>query len=165
MFELPSLVRFYLARIRERLWIKPLMSCVLSIGAVMIAGIVDGITLGVKLPNVSAEALETMLTIMSSSMLVIATFAVGSMISAYASASGTATPRAFPLIVADDVSQIALSTFIGAFIFSIVGLAAQLNGYYTGAGRFVLFIITLFVFSIVVLAFVRWVDRIARLGR
>lgn len=48
MFELPSLVRFYLARIRERLWIKPLMSCVLSIGAVMIAGVVDGITLGVQ---------------------------------------------------------------------------------------------------------------------
>jgi uncharacterized membrane protein len=165
IFELPSLVRFYLARIRERLWIKPLMSCVLSIGAVMIAGVVDGITLGIKLPNVSAEALESMLTIMSSSMLVIATFAVGSMISAYASASVTATPRAFPLIVADDVSQVALSTFIGAFIFSIVGLAAQLNGYYAGSGRFVLFVITLFVFAIVVIAFVRWVDRIARLGR
>lgn len=165
MLELPSLFRFYLARIRERLWIKPLMSCVLSIGAVMIAGVVDDVDLGIKLPNVSAEALETMLTIMSSSMLVIATFAVGAMLSAYASASGTATPRAFPLVVADDVSQIALSTFIGAFIFSIVGLAAQLNDYYAGPGRFVLFIITLFVFAIVVLAFVRWVDRIARLGR
>lgn len=165
VFELPSLVRFYLARIRERLWIKPLMSCVLSIAAVVIAGVVDDIDLGMKLPKVSAESLETMLTIMSSSMLVIATFAVGSMLSAYASASGTATPRAFPLVVADDVSQIALSTFIGAFIFSIVGLAAQLNGYYTGPGRFVLFVITLLVFAIVVLAFVRWVDRIARLGR
>lgn len=165
MSEVPSLFRFYLARIRERLWIKPLMSCVLSIGAVVIAGVVDDIEWGIKLPNVSAEALETMLSIMSSSMLVIATFAVGAMLSAYASASSTATPRAFPLVVADDVSQIALSTFIGAFIFSIVALAAQLNGFYAGAGRFVLFIITLFVFAIVVLAFVRWVDRIARLGR
>lgn len=165
MLEIPNTIRFYLARIRERLWVKPLMSCVLSIGAVLIAGIADDIDIGIKLPSVSAESLVTMLSIMSSSMLVIATFAVGAMLSAYASASGTATPRAFPLVVADDVSQIALSTFIGAFIFSIVGLVAQLNGYYAGPGRLVLFVITLSVFAIVVLAFVRWVDRIARLGR
>ena len=165
MLEIPNTIRFYLARIRERLWIKPLMSCVLSIAAVLIAGVADDIDIGIKLPQVSAESLVTMLSIMSSSMLVIATFAVGAMLSAYASASSTATPRAFPLVVADDVSQIALSTFIGAFIFSIVGLVAQLNGYYAGPGRLVLFVITLFVFAIVVLAFVRWVDRIARLGR
>ena len=165
IFVLPNIVKFYLARIRERLWIKPLMSCVLSIAAVLVAGSADHMEFASKLPKVSAESLEIILTIMSSSMLVIAMFAVGAMLSAYASASGTATPRAFPLVVADDVSQIALSTFIGAFIFSIVGLAAQLNGYYAGPGRFVLFVITLFVFAIVVLAFVRWVDRIARLGR
>lgn len=165
MLEIPNIIQFYLARIRERLWVKPLMSCVLSIGAVLLAGIADDIDVGIKLPQVSAESLEVLLTIMSSSMLVIATFAVGAMLSAYASASGTATPRAFPLVVADDVSQIALSTFIGAFIFSIVGLVAQLNGYYKSSGKLVLFIITLFVFAIVVLAFVRWVDRIARLGR
>lgn len=165
MPELPNTIRFYLSRIRERLWIKPLMSCMLSIGAVLLAGFADDVDVGIKLPQVSAESLEVLLTIMSSSMLVIATFSVGAMLSAYASASGTATPRAFPLVVADDVSQIALSTFIGAFIFSIVGLVAQLNGYYKSSGKLVLFIITLFVFAIVVLAFVRWVDRIARLGR
>lgn len=165
MLETPNIIRFYLARIRERLWVKPLMSCVLSIAAVLVAGIADDIDVGIKLPQVSSESLVALLTIMSSSMLVIATFAVGAMLSAYASASSAATPRAFPLVVADDVSQIALSTFIGAFIFSIVGLVAQLNGYYQSLGKLVLFVITLFVFAIVVLAFVRWVDRIARLGR
>jgi uncharacterized membrane protein len=102
---------------------------------------------------------------MASSMLVIATFAVSSMIAAYASASGTATPRSFPLIVADDVSQMALSAFIGAFIFSIVALVALMNGFFEAGGQFVLFVMTIAVFAWVVLTFVRWVDTIARLGR
>jgi uncharacterized membrane protein len=98
-------------------------------------------------------------------MLVIATFAVASMVSAYASASSSATPRSFALVLADDVSQFALSTFIGAFIYSIVALMAVKNEYYASAGIFTLFVLTVAVFGIVVITFVRWVDRVARLGR
>jgi uncharacterized membrane protein len=98
-------------------------------------------------------------------MLVIATFAVSSMVAAYAAASATATPRTFPLIIADDASQNALSTFIGAFIFSSVALVAIKNGYYEEAGRFVLFVLTLLMFAVVILTFVGWMDSIARLGR
>ena len=95
----------------------------------------------------------------------IATFAVASMISAYASASNTATPRSFPLVISDDVSQNALSTFIGAFIFSIVALIALKNSYYDKAGRFALFVLTLMILAMIIITFVSWVDRIARLGR
>src|SRR5690606_24361975 len=42
---------------------------------------------------------------------------------------------------------------------------ALLNGFYEHSGRFVLFLVTIFVFSLVIISFVRWVDRIARLGR
>jgi hypothetical protein len=41
-------------------------------------------------------------------MLVISIFAVGSMVSAFSAASGTATPRSFKLIIGDDVSRNAL---------------------------------------------------------
>src|SRR5690606_15789564 len=58
-----------------------------------------------------------------------------------------------------------LSTFVGAFIFSIVSLMAVQNNYYATAGLFVLFMLTAIVFGVVVFTFVRWVDRIARLGR
>ena len=98
-------------------------------------------------------------------MLMIATFAVASMVSAYASASNTATPRSFSLVISDDVSQNALSTFIGAFIFSIVALIALKNSYYDKAGRFALFVLTLMILAMVIITFVSWVDRIARLGR
>jgi uncharacterized membrane protein len=98
-------------------------------------------------------------------MLAIATFAVGSMVSSYASASGDATPRSFPLVISDDVSQNALSGFIGAFIFSVVALIALKSGFYEKVGHFALFCATIFVFGTVILLFIRWVDCIARLGR
>ncbi len=156
--------QFILNRLGEQLWVKPLLMCLLSIAGALLAAAADLIP-PQFVPQVSADSVETLLKIISSSMLVIATFAVGSMVSAYASASTSATPRSFALIVADDVSQNALSAFVGAFIFSIVALVALMNGYYDKAGRFLLFVLTLVVFAIVILTFVRWVDRIARLGR
>ena len=160
-----SHILFALRRLRERLWARPLVMCVLSIGAVFCATLADRFAPAEFLPRIQADSLESLLTIQASSMMVIATFAVASMVSAYASASTAATPRAFALVVADDVSQNALSTFIGAFIFSIVALTASQNGFFERAGMFTLFALTLFVFAVVILTFVRWVDRIARLGR
>ena len=139
--------------------------CALSVTGAFLARMADDTDLGSVVPDISAESIETLLKIISASMLVIATFAVASMVSAYASAASTATPRTFALVIADDVSQNALSTFIGAFIFSIVALVALENGYYEKAGRFALFVLTLSTFASVILTFVRWVDRIARLGR
>lgn len=158
-------IRFILSRIGERLWVRPLAMCVLSIAAAFAASAADDLVADRLVPDISLESIETLLSIISSSMLVIATLAVTSMVSAYASASTTATPRSFPLIVADDVSQNALSTFIGIFIFSIVALIALKTGFYGKAGRFALFALTLAAFGMVIVTFVRWVDRIARLGR
>jgi uncharacterized membrane protein len=157
--------RFFLSRLSERLWVKPLVVCLLSVAGALLAHLADDSGLDKIVPDIKTDSLETLLKVISSSMLVIATFAVGSMVSAFASASSTATPRSFSLVVADDVSQNALSTFIGAFIYGIVALIALQNGYYGKAGRFAIFVLTLLVFAIVILTFVRWVDRVARLGR
>ncbi|MGE4073812.1 MAG: DUF2254 domain-containing protein [Lysobacterales bacterium] len=158
-------LRFLFNRLRERLWVRPLLICVLSIGAAFGAKLADGLGLSDLFPEVSVESVQSLLSIMASSMLVIATFALSSMVSAYASAAATATPRSFPLVLADDGSKNALSTFIGAFIFSIVALVATKNHYFGSAGVFVLFLITALVFAAVVVTFVRWSDGIARLGR
>lgn len=149
----------------ERLWVRPLAFCIVSLGGVFLAKVPDLYNLGSSVPEIDPDSIEALLTVVAASMLVIATFAVGSMVSAYASAAGTATPRSFPLVVADDVSQNSLSVFVGAFIFCLIALVALKNHYYEKAGHFSLFVLTLFVFSWVILTFVRWVDTIARLGR
>ena len=158
-------IRVFLNRYRDRLWVKPLVVCLLSIVLVFAAKLADRTSLGQIVPLINADSIESLLSIMAASMLVIATFSVASMVSAYASASTTATPRSFTLVVADDASQNALSTFVGAFIFSILALTAAKNHYFATAGLFILFVLTLSVFAIVIFTFVRWVDSIARLGR
>lgn len=158
-------IKFFASRVRERLWVKPLAVCLLSTAGVFLAKAADHASLDRRIPTITSESLEALLSIMGASMLVIATFAVASMVSAYASASSVATPRSFRLVIADDVSQNALSTFIGAFIFSIVALTAVKNDFFEKAGLLALFVLTVLVFGLVILTFVRWVDRIARLGR
>ncbi len=158
-------LRFLISKINERLWVRPLVLCLLSIGGIYAASFIDDTNLARVLPDIKSDSVESLLSIMASSMLVIATFAVGSMVAAYASSSAGATPRSFSLVLADDVSQNALSAFVGAFIFSLVSLIAVQNDMFGSAGLFAIFFLTVLVFGVVVGTFVRWVDRIARLGR
>jgi uncharacterized membrane protein len=158
-------ILIYLNRLRERLWFIPLVFCLISVAAALIAHQADGTRLNDLVPIIKTESIEGLLDILSSSMLVISIFAVASMLSAYSAASTTATPRSFKIVITDDVSQYALSTFIGAFIFSIVATVAMDIGYYNQAGKFIFFLITLVFFLLVILTFLRWEDRISRLGR
>lgn len=144
---------------------RPLFFCVLSVAAAVVARAADKLNIDYRIPSIASDSIETLLGITAGSMLVIATLAVTSMVSAYASASSTATPRSFSLLVSDDLSQNALSTFLGAFIFTFVALVALKNGFYGKSGLFVIFVMTVAVVAFVVLTFVRWVDWIARLGR
>jgi len=160
-----SRLSFLVGSLKERLWVQPLGYALFAVAAIFAAGLADNFAAAVYVPQITAETNEKLLTVISASMLVVATFAVASMVSAYASAGASATPRAFALVITDSVSQTALSSFIGAFIFSIVGIIAVKTGYYGSGGRFVIFLLTLAIFVWVVLTFVRWVDNIARLGR
>lgn len=159
-------ILFALNRLKEKLWLRPLIFCVLSVFGALLASIADSNShLNEIVPKIKTESLEQLLSTISGSMLVISIFAVGSMISAFSAASNTATPRSFKLITADDVSQNALSVFIGSFIYSIVAMVALKNGYYGKAGHFILFLFTLLFFALVIVTFLRWVERISKLGR
>lgn len=158
-------IRVFHNRLSERLWVKPLAIALVSIAAAFISKLADDSVLVEFVPEIKAEVIVTLLSVMASSMLVVATFAVSSMVAAYASASNVATPRSFPLVVRDDVSQNALSTFIGAFIFSIIALTAVKGHYFKEAGLFFVFVLTVLAFGIVIFTLVHWIDRIARLGR
>ena len=158
-------ITIYYNKISQQLWFRPLLFCLFSVFGALLAHEADGIGMSEFVPKIDTESIKGLLDTISSSMLVISIFAVTSMISAFSSASNTATPRSFKVVVTDDVSQNALSVFIGAFIFSIVATIALDNGYYQKSGRFILFLFTLLLFTVVILTFLRWVDRISRLGR
>jgi uncharacterized membrane protein len=157
--------RFLLYRLKEKLWIKPLLLCVLSIACVFAAKTADSFLDSKHIPDINAESVETLLSIMASTMMVIATFSAGTMVNAYSSAGHSSTPRSLSLIISDDVSQYALSVFVGAFIYSAVAITAMHLAFFDTAGIFILFCLTCTVFVVVILTFIRWVDSVARLGR
>ena len=162
---MPSKLQFLFKRMGEKLWLRPLEFCLLAVLATVAAAYADNLgSLGL-VPKVEHETVEKLLSVIAASMLGVATFAVASMVSAYASVGSSATPRAFSLVVSDDVSKTALSTFIAAFIFSVIALIAIKSGFYGRTGLFLLLIMTIAVLGWVVFSFVRWVDQIARLGR
>ena len=160
-----SKLRFLYRRLGEQLWIRPLMFCLLAVLAAFAAAMADRLDVHDLFPKIERDTVEKLLSIIAASMLGVATFAVGSMVSAYASVSNSATPRAFTLVISDDVSKTALSTFIAAFIFSVIALVAIKTGFYGRTGLFIVFALTIFVLGWVVFVFIRWVDQIARLGR
>lgn len=155
-----------LEKLRERLWVRPALYSVAAVSLVGLARLADSLpALPAALPMVAPETTEKLLTVLASTMLAVATFAVGSMLSAYSAATTNSSPRTFKLVLADDMSQAALSRFVGTFIFAVIGILASREAGLGATGQRALFVMTVAVFVWVVTTFVRWTDTIARLGR
>lgn len=111
------------------------------------------------------NALDQILEIFASSMLLVVTFSLATMVSAYSTASAGVTPRATRLLLEDHKSQNVISIFLGAFIFSIVTMVALSTQYYSDGARFILFIFTALLIILVIATIIGWVDSLSRLGR
>lgn len=152
------------SRLSRRLWVRASLYGVIGISTAL-AAIVIGPHLPAGLPrSVGSNAVDAILQIIASSMLAVTTFSLSTLVSATATAAGSATPRATQLLLEDPTAQRALSTFLGAFLFSLVGLIALNTDLYGEGGRFVLFIATLIVVALIVITLLRWMDHLAGLG-
>jgi uncharacterized membrane protein len=98
-------------------------------------------------------------------MLAVTTFSLSIMVSAFASASAAASPRATALVVGDEHAHTAIASFISAFIYSIIAKTALGIEYYGPAGRFILFLSTLAVIIFLIYTLIRWVRTMSSLGR
>ena len=115
--------------------------------------------------SMGAAAVDSLLSILASSMLAVTTFSLSVTTAAYGAATSNVTPRATTLLMQDRVTQNVLSTFIGSFLFSIIGIVVLKTGAYGPQGRGVLFVVTIGVFVLVVISLLRWIDQLSRLGR
>lgn len=152
-------------RVVRQIWFRAALISLFGVGLALVAAFV-----GPYLPaNVHAQlgqdAVGTILQIMASSMLAVTTFSLTAMVSAYGSATQLATPRATQLLIGDPTSQNALSTFLGAFVFSVVGIIGLQSSVYGDSGRVVLFSGTVLVVAVVVVTLLRWIGHITGFGR
>ena len=119
---------------------------------------------GIALQRASAVVAD-LLGVLTSSMLAVTTFSLAIAVSPFAVASGSATPRATILLQEDRTTQNVLATFLGAFLFGLVGLIALHANFYDASGKVVVFLFTAAVFALVVLALIRWIDHLMRFGQ
>lgn len=162
-----SQIAFKLRQIAQRMWFLPAAFSAAAVLTLMFAfGMARLIPDQDHLPfTMPSNAVESILTVLASSLLTVAVFALSTIVSALSSASSSTTPRAVPLIVGDRSAQTSISVFIGAFLFSIVGIIGLSAGIYSEAGRLLLFVVTLAVVALVVMALLRWIGQISAIGR
>lgn len=149
----------------NQLWFTVALYCLLGVAAALSALFTDRLIPPTFSSQIGADAVDRILGIIAASMLAVATFSISTMVQAFASAATGATPRAAQLVVEDRTAQTALATFIGAFVFSLVGLIALSTGAYGSSGRLVLFVATIAVVVLIVVMLLRWIHRLSRLGR
>lgn len=157
-------VRVFLTRMARAVWFRASMFSVGALALALAAGIAQPFLPELSI-NLGQGALDEILQILATSMLAVTTFSLTAMVTAYGSASQGATPRASQLLVADPTAQNVLSTFIGAFVFSMVGIVALSTGYYGPQGQAILFFGTLAVIAIVVAVLLRWIAHLGSFGR
>ena len=158
-------ILFAVRQIVREMWFLPAAFSLVAVLVVVIA--YYSASLAWKEPpfEMPADAVSSLLSILAASMLSVAVFSLSTLVSALASATQNTTPRAVPLIVADRTAQTAISTFIGAFMFSIVGIIGLSAGIYSQSGRLLLFLVTLAVTILVVVALIRWIGQVSKIGR
>ncbi|TCT37645.1 DUF2254 domain-containing protein [Martelella mediterranea] len=149
----------------RQIWFVAAIYCVAGIVTALI-----GIMLNPYIPpgigrTIGANSVSSLLTIIASSMLTVLIFSLNTVVQATSAAASSATPRAVGTLLEDRTAQSALSTFLGSFIFSLVGLVALNTNLYGDGGRLVLFIATLAVIVLIVIILLRWINYLGRLGK
>lgn len=156
---------FYLKEIIKKMWFRCCLYCLFALFAFF-----SGSTLGEFVPKslkqvITMEGVSDILKILASSMLAVTTFSLSTMVQAFSAAATTATPRANRLLMEDSTAQNALGSFIGAFIFSIVGIIGINSKIYDQDVIIILFLFTVIMIVVIVVMLLRWIDQLSRLGR
>ncbi|KUJ77308.1 hypothetical protein AVO44_18110 [Ruegeria profundi] len=149
----------------RKVWVRAVALALLAVVAVGVAQLVAPLIPQSWTGSIGVESIDQVLNILASSMLAVTTFSLGIAISAFSAAASTATPRASALLQQDPTTQNVLATFLGAFLFSLVGIIALQAGYFSSTGRVVLFAATAGVIALVVLALLRWISHLMTFGR
>lgn len=156
---------FKLTQIAGRLWITVALYSALGFAAALAASLFAHLVPEDFPLKLGSDSVDDILTILASSMLAVATFSLTTLVTAYTSVVGATAPRAAQLLVSDGAVRSSLATFVGAFIYGIVGIIALHTGYYGAQGRVILFFVTLVVLLLVILAMVRWIGQLSSMGQ
>lgn len=157
--------QWVLSQVGRMLWVRASLFALLGIGSALLATLADQFWPGEAPIDIGAEAVDDILNILASSMLAVTTFSLTVMVSVYGTAASNITPRATRLLMQDTTTHNVLGTFLGSFLFSLVGIIALHTEIYGERGRMILFAFTLLVIVIIAATMLRWIDHLTHFGR
>ncbi|WP_341861467.1 DUF2254 domain-containing protein [Gymnodinialimonas sp. 57CJ19] len=149
----------------RELWVRVAAFAVLAILVAAVAPLLSPLIPEEWAEALGGNAVDDVLHILASSMLAVTTFSLSIAVNAFTAAASAATPRSTALLQQDTTTQTTLSTFLGAFVYSIVAIIGLNAGYYDPGARLVLFIATILVVIVVVLTLLRWMGYLPEFGR
>ncbi len=147
----------------RKFWVRAALVSCLAIVAAALAPFSHYLPIDLS-TEIDEDTLEDLLSILNNSMLAVTTFSLSIMVSAHLAAGGNATPRAHRLLQQDGRTQTVIATFIGAFIYAVT-MTVMLNlGFFWSESYAIIYIITVAVLALLIVAILRWVAHLAGLG-
>ena len=159
-----SHLHFQLSQILSSLWFLPALFGAIALGVLLGAPLVSPVLPDEIGHTIGLTGVYDLLGVLANSLLAVSIFSLAIMASSMHAAANVATPRARPLLMKDRAAQNAISTFIGGFIYAIVGIVGLSTSYYSSSAKALLFFVTCLVILAVIVALIRWISRLSKLG-
>ena len=157
--------RWVLAQLTRRLWVRASIYAFVGVAAALLAAVFSSLVPEGLAEPFGGGTVDSLLNVLASSLLTVATFSAAAMLTAYTSVASNVTPRASALITSDSRAQTALASFVGGFLYSVVAFSALGTGYYAHGGRAILFATTIAMMVWIAVTLLRWLDQLSDLAR
>jgi uncharacterized membrane protein len=157
-------IKLLIRRVTGSLWFLPALYAAGAIALVFAAPLAEFIVPDAVADAIEEEAISTILNVLSSSLLAVTIFSLTTMATSLKAVSDAATPRARPILIRGGSAQNAIATFLGAFIFSMIGLVTLNSGFLGAGGEALLFAFTMIATLMVVIVLIQWIRQLSTLG-
>lgn len=148
---------------------RKLVTRVILIAALALLAQVAAVTIGHYIPDwfneaVGTKSLDTILRTLATTMLAVTTFSLSVMTSAYQSAAASISHRTRIVLRADTTVHSVLATFVGAFLFALIGIILRATPWMGERESAVLFVFTIIVVGLVVISIIQWINHLELFG-
>ena len=148
----------------RRIHVRVILVAVLALVALGVATVI-----GPLIPEgfggiVGAEAVDTILPVLASSMLAVVTFSLTAMVTGFSRAEAQWSPRSHTLLQQDRVTHSVLATFLGAFLYALLAMILRAADLFGDRELVVLFVTTVLVALWIVVTMIRWIIHLDTYG-
>ena len=159
-----SRLHLFASRILRSLWFRPALYAAAALAVLLLAPYVATMLPDGLMKLIGLEGVYDLLNALANTLLTVAIFSLGILAASLRATAQGATPRVRPLLAEDRTARNAISTFIGGFVFAVVGIVILSTGYYSDAAKVLMFFVTCLLILALIVALVRWIGRLSRLG-